>query len=65
LFGIGHFYGVPTGIIGVFMAFVFAWLMGKSMLETRGFFWAWFIHFAQDVIIFFFFAMGAVPASGM
>ena len=59
LFGIGHFYGVPTGIIGVFMAFVFAGLMGKSMLETRGFFWAWFIHFAQDVIIFYFFAMGA------
>ena len=60
LFGIGHFYGVPSGMIGVLMAGLFAWLLGKSMVETHGFFWAWFIHFLQDVVIFAFFAMGAL-----
>jgi uncharacterized protein len=35
------------------------WLLAKSIVETRGIFWAWFIHFLQDVIIFtgFFFLM--------
>ncbi|RME88796.1 MAG: CPBP family intramembrane metalloprotease [Anaerolineae bacterium] len=59
LFGLGHFYGVPNGLPGVFMAGLLGYLLGKSMAETRGFFWAWFIHFLQDVVIFFFFAMFA------
>ncbi|MCX6538504.1 MAG: hypothetical protein NT151_06160 [Acidobacteria bacterium] len=29
-----------------------AWLLGKSIVETRGFAWAWFIHFVPDVVIF-------------
>lgn len=56
-FGLGHFYGAPPGVAGVFMAGLLAYLLGKSMLETRGFFWAWLIHFLQDVVIFTFFAM--------
>lgn len=63
-FGIGHFYGVPYGIIGVLMAGFLGWLLGKSMLETRGFFWAWFIHFWQDVLIFTFMALGSIVAGG-
>ena len=35
-FGLGHYYGVPYGIIGVLMAGFLGWLLGKSMLETRG-----------------------------
>ncbi len=31
----------PSGLAGVLMAGVFGYLMGKSMVETRGFFWAW------------------------
>jgi hypothetical protein len=38
----------------------FAWIAGKSMLETRGFAWAWFIHFCADVPVFVFLAMAAV-----
>jgi hypothetical protein len=38
--------------------------MGKSMVETGGFFWAWFIHFLQDVVVFFFLAAVALNASG-
>jgi membrane protease YdiL (CAAX protease family) len=63
-FGIWHYYGVPYGVIGVVMAGILGWLLGKSMLETRGFFWAWFIHFLQDVMIFSFLAIGAVAAGG-
>jgi len=63
-FGIGHFYGVPYGILGVILAFIPGWLMGKSMLETRGFTWAWFIHFWMDVVIFFFIALGSVTPGG-
>jgi hypothetical protein len=63
-FGIGHYYGVPYGIIGVLMAGILGWLLGKSMLETKGFFWAWFIHFLQDVMIFSFMAIGSIAAGG-
>jgi len=28
------------------------WLLAKSIAETEGMFWAWFIHFLQDLIIF-------------
>ncbi len=63
-FGIFHFYGIPYGIIGVVMATFLGWILGKSMLETRGFFWAWFIHFLQDVMIFTFLAIGSITAGG-
>jgi hypothetical protein len=63
-FGLGHYYGVPYGIIGVLMAGFLGWLLGKSMLETRGFAWAWFIHFLQDVLIFSFMAIGSVTPGG-
>jgi membrane protease YdiL (CAAX protease family) len=63
-FGIGHFYGVPYGIIGMVLASFLGWMLGKAMLETRGFFWAWFIHFLQDVAIFSFMAVGSIVAGG-
>ena len=63
-FGIGHFYGVPYGVIGVLMAGFLGWFLGKSMLETRGMGWAWFIHFWQDVLIFAFLAIGSITPGG-
>jgi len=63
-FGILHFYGVPYGVMGVLMAGFLGWLLGKSMLETRGLFWAWFLHFLQDVWIFAFMAIGSIRAGG-
>jgi hypothetical protein len=59
-FGIFHFYGIPYGVIGVILAGFLGWLLGKSMLETRGLFWAWFLHFLQDVFIFAFMAIGFI-----
>ncbi len=63
-FGIGHFYGVPYGVLGVVMAVIPGWLMGKAMLETRGFFWPWFIHIWMDVVVFCFIAFGSVTPGG-
>ncbi len=51
LFGIPHFAGMPSGITGIAMAGVLGYVLAKSMYETRGFFWAWLIHFIQDVLI--------------
>jgi len=56
-FGLGHFYGVPSGIIGVILAGFLGWFLGKSLLETKGFFWAWIAHFLTDVVIFTFYLM--------
>jgi hypothetical protein len=63
-FGIGHDCGVPYGVAGVLMATFLGWLLGKSMVETKGFFWAWFIHFVQDVLFFAFMAVGSATAGG-
>ena len=63
-FGIGHFYGVPYGIVGVIMASFLGYLLGKSMLETRGFFWAFFIHMLQDILIFSFISLNMIQAGG-
>jgi hypothetical protein len=63
-FGIGHYFGVPYGVIGVVMATFLGWILGKAMLETRGLFWSWSIHFVQDVLIFSFMAAGSIAAGG-
>ena len=63
-FGIGHYYGVPYGVVGVLLASFLGWILAKSMQETRGMFWAWFIHFWQDVWIFSFMAIGAIIPGG-
>lgn len=51
LFAIPHFAGMPDGIVGVTLAGILGFILAKSMHETNGFFWAWLIHFLQDVII--------------
>jgi len=57
-FGLGHYSGsVSAGIIWVVFAGLLGWLMGRSMVETKGAFWAWLIHFAEDIPVFFFMAL--------
>lgn len=51
LFGIPHLAGMPSGLIGATMAGVLGLVLAKSLYETNGLFWAWIIHFLQDVII--------------
>lgn len=52
IFGIGHYYGAPSGILGVVMSGLLGWYMCRSMYETRGFATSWVIHFMQDTVIF-------------
>ena len=52
IFGVIHYWGSPGGIIGVIVAGFLGWFLAKSIIETRGIFWAWLTHFLQDVIIF-------------
>lgn len=52
LFGIIHYWGNPGGFLGVIVAGFLGWFLAKSILETKGIFWAWLIHFVQDIIIF-------------
>jgi len=57
-FGLAHWlYGSPPGLSGFLMTGFLAWLMGKAMLETRGFLAPWLIHFVPDAVIFFFYAL--------
>jgi len=51
VFGLPHYFGQPSGIIGVLMAGFLGWLLALSLVETQGFLIAWAIHFVQDVVI--------------
>lgn len=57
LFGLGHYYGWPGGPFGVVLAAYLGWWAAKSMIETRGFVWAFALHFLGDVIVYAFWAM--------
>jgi membrane protease YdiL (CAAX protease family) len=56
-FGLAHYFGQPSGWLGVAMATIAGFIWAKSMLETRGVGWAFGIHFVQDLVIFYFLAM--------
>jgi hypothetical protein len=55
---------VPYGFIGVALAWFLGWILARSMLETRGIAWAWFIHALQDVLIVGFIAGAAIVPGG-
>jgi uncharacterized protein len=52
LFGLPHYFGSPSGVIGVVMSGLLGYVLCKATIETRGISIAWAIHFFQDVIIF-------------
>ena len=56
-FGLAHYFGQPSGWLGVAMATIAGFIWAKSMLETRGAGWAFGVHFVQDLVIFYFLAM--------
>ncbi len=62
-FGAPHLRGMPNGIVGAVMAGMLGWLLAKSVLETNGIFWAWLIHFLQDVVIFSAFVLVATNSA--
>jgi len=56
-FGLGHWYGNPSGPTGVLLTFAGGLMLAKAFLETRGFLWAWALHAFLDVVIFCFIVM--------
>ena len=52
LFGLPHYFGWPSGIIGVIMSGALGYMLCKITIETKGLSMAWTIHFVQDLIIF-------------
>ncbi len=59
-FGIAHYFGTPGGIAGGIASIFMGWILGKGMVETRGLFWSWWIHFLSDIAIFTFLAASLV-----
>jgi membrane protease YdiL (CAAX protease family) len=51
-FGLAHWFGVPSGLTGVILATIGGWFFAKSMIETRGLAWAWFLHFLADFTVY-------------
>lgn len=51
IFGGFHYFGTPGKLPGVLLAGFLGWFLAKSIHETKGFLWAWLIHFMQDIII--------------
>jgi membrane protease YdiL (CAAX protease family) len=60
-FGFAHYlYGTPSGVPGLLMTTLVGYLFGKSMIETRGSFWALLIHMMADIPIFVLYALASV-----
>lgn len=51
-FGLGHYFGVPTGVTGVILTTIGGWIFAKSMVETRGMGWALILHFVSDFTVY-------------
>jgi membrane protease YdiL (CAAX protease family) len=51
-FGIGHYFGNPSGPIGVLLATILGVFAGKCMLDCRGSGWVWLLHWINDLVIF-------------
>lgn len=52
VFGAMHYWGVaPNGFLGALMAAFLGFILAKSMQETRGFYWAFMIHFLLDIVV--------------
>jgi hypothetical protein len=55
-FGLAHYYGIPSGAIGVVMVGFLGWLPCRSVLDTKGVAGAFAMQFVQDIWIFWFVA---------
>lgn len=52
VFGIVHYWGIaPKGMLGAVLAAYIGFFLTKSILETKGFLFAWAVHAIQDVVI--------------
>lgn len=60
LFGLAHYLGgIPSGVLGVLTTTFLGWFFGKCMVDSKGFFWPWLFHAAQDILPFTLMALTA------
>ncbi|HEX7555296.1 MAG TPA: CPBP family intramembrane glutamic endopeptidase [Leptolinea sp.] len=59
-FGIAHYFGTPSGILGALASIFMGWILSKAMIETRGLFWSWWIHLLSDIVIFSFLTLSLI-----
>ena len=52
VYGCTQYWSAPGGFLGVITGVALGWFLAKSVLETRGLFWAWLIHFVRDVVVY-------------
>ncbi|MEJ2109016.1 MAG: CPBP family intramembrane metalloprotease [Acidobacteriota bacterium] len=60
IFGLGHWNGLPYGLPGVLLTLALGLIVSKALVDTRGLFWPWFIHFCPDLVMFYFWGLGGV-----
>lgn len=59
VFGLAHYSGfIPNGLIGALMSAYMGFFFSKSIQETKGIYWAFFIHFILDLVILIIFFNG-------
>jgi Type II CAAX prenyl endopeptidase Rce1-like len=51
-FGLGHFFGHPSGVRGAILATLAGAVLGETMLGTGSVLPSWLVHVLLDVIIF-------------
>jgi CAAX protease family protein len=51
-FGLGHYFGVPSGITGVIFVTFGGWVFAKAMVETHGMGWPLIMHFVSDFTVY-------------
>ena len=60
IFGVGHWNGLPAGVLGVLMTLALGLVAGIAMVQTKGMFWSWFMHFVPDCVLFYYWGIGSV-----
>ena len=63
-FGIGHWFGNPSGPTGVLLATILGVFAGKCMIDCRGSGWVWLLHWIDDLVIFTVIALTVVYVPG-
>ncbi len=58
-FGLGHWFGHPSGATGAVMTALAGVVLATSMLDTGGIAWAWFMHGVQDVLLYVILVLGS------
>ena len=63
LFSVAHIRGQASGWFVIAGSAVVGWFLAISVLQSHGLFWAWCIHFLQDIVIFTAFFASAASTS--